>query len=481
MDRTDWIINIAQKGLPGELLLAFAILILGIFSLVLLANPHNKLNIWCFISGVTFSIGAWKEYLYYTLGPTLVMEGIWSIPFAETLYSVLSAAFYYLSLPPVLVFAFYFHHWDNRLGGWFRRLCLISYLPAVVFAIVFPCTQTLHFQHLPVFCLSVAGYNWGMGILATSIILHALWEERLSTHFHQRRLAAVTILIPLWVWLVSAFPYHALGIPNLSKIWQFNLFVVVFILFYCFYHAFREGIWGLRFRREVYDWSSGSKVLQRNAHYVGHALKNDLSKIEWCTQLLDERGVQGRELEIISRSVTHLKQFISRTQLYSQQITLIPKPCNIRGVFEDVIAAAVFPENSGIGVKIHACDDEPLVCDHAHLEEVLHNLISNAADAMPEGGEITLSYRNQPARGKAVISVSDKGHGISPEQLQLLFEPYFTTKKDHQNMGLGLYYCWNVMAAHNGSIRVESRPGCGSTFSLCFPVRRRHRRNGETT
>ena len=145
MDRTDWIINIAQKGLPGELLLAFAILILGIFSLVLLANPHNKLNIWCFISGVTFSIGAWKEYLYYTLGPTLVMEGIWSIPFAETLYSVLSAAFYYLSLPPVLIFAFYFHRWDNRLGGWFRRLCLISYLPAAVFAIVFSCTQTVHF------------------------------------------------------------------------------------------------------------------------------------------------------------------------------------------------------------------------------------------------------------------------------------------------------------------------------------------------
>ena len=153
MGQTDWIANIAQKGLPGELLLAFAILILGIFSLVLLANPHNKLNIWCFISGVTFSIGAWKEYLYYTLSPTLVMEGIWSILFAETLYSVLSAAFYYLSLPPVLIFAFYFHHWDSRMGEWFRRLCLLAYLPAVIFAIVFPCTQTLHFQHLPVFCL----------------------------------------------------------------------------------------------------------------------------------------------------------------------------------------------------------------------------------------------------------------------------------------------------------------------------------------
>ena len=53
----------------------------------------------------------------------------------------------------------------------------------------------------------------------------------------------------------------------------------------------------------------------------------------------------------------------------------------------------MFPENSGIRVKIHACDEEPLACDQAHLEEVLRNLISNAADAMPEGGEITLSYQ----------------------------------------------------------------------------------------
>ena len=188
-------------------------------------------------------------------------------------------------------------------------------------------------------------------------------------------------------------------------------------------------------------------MLQRNAHYVGHALKNDLSKIEWCTQLLDQQGIQGRELE------NHFP-FGCTSEAVHQPYTAVfaadhpdPQALQHRGVFEDVIAAAVFPENSGIGVKIHACDEEPLVCDQAHLEEVLRNLISNAADAMPEGGEIPVLPAVQPARGKAVISVSDKGHGISPEQLQLLFEPYFTTKKDHQNMGLGLYYCWNVMAA----------------------------------
>lgn len=477
MDRVEWVSALVQEGLPGELLLAFSVLILGIFSLILLANPHNRLNIWCFIGGVCFSIGALKEYLYYTLSPLLVLRGIWSVSFAQTLYSLLSAAFYYLSLPPILIFAYYFHRWDRRIPRTFRRLCLLTYLPGILLAFLFPCTQTVLFQQDPVFCLAVAGYNWCMGIIATAIILHELWEERMSTRYQQRRLAAVTLLIPLWVWLVSAFPYHALGIPNLSKIWQFNLLVVFFILLYYFYHAFREGIWGLRFRREAYDWSGGGKVLQRNAQYVGHALKNDLSKIEWCTRLLREQGVEGRELEIISRSVAHLKQFVSRTQLYAQEITVLPRLCDIGEVFESVAADMAFPPGRGIAIRILSCDSAPLSCDRTHLEEVLRNLIANAADAMPDGGEIALSYHNQRAKGKAVIAVADNGSGVPPEQIGKLFEPYYTTKNGALNMGLGLYYCWNVMAAHGGSIRVDSKPGCGSTFFLRFPVRRKSDKN----
>ena len=91
MDQAKWTADAVQNGLPGEIILAFTILIWGIFSLILLGNPRNKLNIWCFASGMTFSIGALKEYLFYTLSPILVANGIWAISFAETLYSVLSA------------------------------------------------------------------------------------------------------------------------------------------------------------------------------------------------------------------------------------------------------------------------------------------------------------------------------------------------------------------------------------------------------
>ena len=107
MDQFNVIHEAAQQGLPGEMLLVFTMVLWCIFTLILLADLHNKLNNWCFISGILFSVGALKEYLFYTLGPQLIQASIWTDDFSEGLYSVLSAVFYYLAMPSVLVFAFF--------------------------------------------------------------------------------------------------------------------------------------------------------------------------------------------------------------------------------------------------------------------------------------------------------------------------------------------------------------------------------------
>ena len=475
MDAPPTWMSILTNGIPGELLLVLTILIWAIFAMILWSNAKSQLNIWCFCSGMLFSVGAIKEYLFYTLGPILIEKEIWTTGFSETLYSLLSAVFYYLSMPAVLIFCLYFHHLDQTHSRLFYGLRMLVYLPALVLVIIFPCTQTLTFQRLPSFCLTVGIYNWCCGLIGTGIILHALMEERMSAHFRQRRLAAASLLVPLWFWLISAFPYHALGIPNISKLWQINLIVVLFVLLYFLYHAFRDGIWGIRFRREVYDWNNGNRVLQKNAQYVGHALKNDLSKIEWCTDFLAAQGASAREVEILRRSAAHLKQFISRTQLYSEQISLLPEECDIPGLLcslaEEFNACA---EKRGT-VRVAECDTEPLVCDPAHVEEVLRNLIANGLDAAGKNGEVTLSYRNLSHKYGAVISVTDNGSGMEEETIKQIFEPYYTTKAGGENLGLGLYYCWNVMSAHGGSIQAVSRLGQGSTFSLLFPVKRKNK------
>jgi signal transduction histidine kinase len=111
--------------------------------------------------------------------------------------------------------------------------------------------------------------------------------------------------------------------------------------------------------------------------------------------------------------------------------------------------------------------------DRVQLQQVLLNLLINAADATPEGAsEIhPLVVRTAMVdNGSVCISVRDHGRGIPPADLQLVFEPFMTTKA--HGMGLGLTVCRTIMEAHHGRIWAENNPGAGTTFHLSLPTAR---------
>src|SRR4051794_39817390 len=109
------------------------------------------------------------------------------------------------------------------------------------------------------------------------------------------------------------------------------------------------------------------------------------------------------------------------------------------------------------------------------IEQILLNLIINARQAMPRGGRLRIEVRENPQAQMAEIRISDTGVGIPPEQLRLIFEPFYTTKEPdehgHGGSGLGLSVCRQIIEQHHGRIRVESLPGKGSTFTVKLPVR----------
>ena len=110
------------------------------------------------------------------------------------------------------------------------------------------------------------------------------------------------------------------------------------------------------------------------------------------------------------------------------------------------------------------------MCDREYLAEVLNNLLTNALEAMGDKGVITIACSRYTPRKICQLTVADTGCGIPPEELDLLFTPYHTTKTAGEHMGLGLYFCRRVMEGHGGSIKAESVPGSGSTFTLTFPT-----------
>ncbi len=108
--------------------------------------------------------------------------------------------------------------------------------------------------------------------------------------------------------------------------------------------------------------------------------------------------------------------------------------------------------------------------DKHQLQQCLLNLIFNAMEAMPQGGEISLAAETDHAGEKACITLRDSGSGIAEEHLPHIFEPFFTTKPEGEGTGLGLSIVYGVVKSHGGDIHVRSEPGKGSTFILHFPI-----------
>jgi signal transduction histidine kinase len=106
--------------------------------------------------------------------------------------------------------------------------------------------------------------------------------------------------------------------------------------------------------------------------------------------------------------------------------------------------------------------------DAAQVTQALLNLVTNAMDAMPEGGVLTLSA--QGADGALELAIADTGVGIAPEELRHVFDPLYTTKPAGKGTGLGLSIVRDVAAAHGGGTRISSQRGIGTTVVLRFPM-----------
>jgi signal transduction histidine kinase len=111
-------------------------------------------------------------------------------------------------------------------------------------------------------------------------------------------------------------------------------------------------------------------------------------------------------------------------------------------------------------------DELSMLVDNGKIERVFSDLIKNACDSMPEGGQLKIT--NEKVKGYVKIDFSDNGIGMSKEVLQKLWTPFFTTKP--KGMGIGLGICKRVVEAHGGRIKVESSLNKGTVFTVFLPI-----------
>jgi two-component system, sensor histidine kinase FlrB len=220
-------------------------------------------------------------------------------------------------------------------------------------------------------------------------------------------------------------------------------------------------------------------ALGEMAAEMAHQIKSPLGGIELYASLLKEKEtvdaqrVAGEILAAVNRLYTTISHLLSFATEPSIACDLVPAALLVRDVKE--LSSSVFrSERWSLAIELES-ELPPLWGDRGLLAQALLNLVTNAKEAMPDGGKVRLTVKRSPCytvNGRIhrtlEVSVIDDGIGIAAENRERVFDPFFTTKA--AGTGLGLALTHKVVRAHHGSIEVTSEPGRGSRFVLLLPV-----------
>lgn len=232
-------------------------------------------------------------------------------------------------------------------------------------------------------------------------------------------------------------------------------------------------------RRAQLAAERAAKVKDEVLSVVSHDLRTPLASLLGFTELMLDRDFppdrQRALVEVVHKETRRmtdlLNDLLDIQALESGRIQYDIQPVDLGEVLKDTVEVFA-ARDSGRVLRLEAVDRLPAVrADRGRLQQALANLVSNAINYSPEASEIRLSARR--VNGHAVVSVIDRGIGISEADRERVFEKFFRARSDvgeARGTGLGLAIVKRIVEDHRGEIRVESELGAGSTFSIALPL-----------
>jgi signal transduction histidine kinase len=255
--------------------------------------------------------------------------------------------------------------------------------------------------------------------------------------------------------------------------------------------SFNEMVGQLRERetleKRLYEAEHLSKVGQL-ASGIAHEIRNPLNYISLAidhlkSELIQECGGRRGDLEVLTDKI---KEEVRRVNYMVINFMNYGRPLKLRtgsiSYQEMVVGALPLLKEKLVQQHIEvvmdlAPDLPPMQGDRELLRNCLFNFVTNAAQAMPDGGTITLGAGYDPAAESFRLTFTDQGKGIAPEDLPKIFQPYFTTKE--AGIGLGLAITERIIREHGGEILVESEVGKGTTFTVKLPTKKQAEKQAE--
>jgi len=197
---------------------------------------------------------------------------------------------------------------------------------------------------------------------------------------------------------------------------------------------------------------------------------------------LDEKDRLWSYADNIEKEVQKAAGLTHRLLAFCRKQVINPKAVKLNEIVANLKKILALLITEEIVLQVHLEPADPVImADSGQLDHVLVNLVTNARDAMPRGGSLTITtgivaddHRFKALQGDcggyAFISVTDTGVGMTEEIKERIFDPFFTTKEVGKGTGLGLSMAYGIMQQHNGIVEVDSEPGKGTSFRLYLPL-----------
>jgi PAS domain S-box-containing protein len=218
------------------------------------------------------------------------------------------------------------------------------------------------------------------------------------------------------------------------------------------------------------------------AHNFNNLLMGILGNTSLMLLELDPENPNCKRLKTIESLIQNGSKLTSQLLGYAREGKYAPQALAVNPIVKETAQTFAMTRKE-ISIHYDLTEDLlPVVADKSQMEQVLLNLFINAADAMPQGGQLYLHTQNvthaeiygipfDPKKGSYILlSVRDTGIGMDQKTIERIFEPFYTTKGLSRGTGLSLASCYGIIKAHQGYIRVESQKGAGTTFYIYLPA-----------
>jgi signal transduction histidine kinase len=370
----------------------------------------------------------------------------------------------YYGLPfTFIMFASYYN--PERLSASLRRALPYAVLAPVAFIML-----TIHPLHPLPFRAVVL---WAVPVVAAGAYLIISRRETLYLLRRNHRYTTAAIVPAVIFCSVMNYLLPSLGI---TEMWRYNTWAIVLAFIVFVIAIFKYGFLDIQFLITRKQLDITLRAVTSGTAVLNHAIKNDVGKMKLFSAKITAYAKDSnqpellKDIRVIEAAAEHIQEMIARVKDQTQELALRLEHLELGDLLLELSHQVSLGLPPSVESRWELDGPLPLQADRAQLLETVQNLINNALEAMPSGGELMVRAYQTPKW--VVVEVSDTGTGISRDELKRVLEPFYTTKAaTNRNFGLGLSYCYHVMKLHRGNLYLESTLGKGTKATIHFPRR----------